>query len=219
MVSIYPSLISAPLLKLQEIIDFLDPYCDGFHLDVMDFHFVPNLTWGPQFINEIRKNTQKKLQVHLMVEYPEQYLDRFELAKDDIVSVHIESPSKLPFEKLLAHIRSRNLIASIALNPFTPLEAIISVKSAIQHVLLMSVNPGFSGQEFLPHTIEKLKALNNFRAAHNLDFFICVDGGINGKIAPELIKNGAQELAIASAIFNSKNPVETIKNIKANSCK
>ncbi len=211
--AIYPSLISANLLCLAEEIETLEPYAAGFHLDVMDFHFVPNLTWGPDFINAIRAKAAKQLLVHLMVEYPEKYFDRFKLHPQDIISIHLESPSLYSLPELYKEITSRGWIPSIAINPYTPLEALISLTIPLKHVLLMSVEPGFSGQKFLPFILKKLKALNDFRAAHNLSFTISVDGGITTDIAKELAKNGANQLAIASAIFQAPNPVKALEQL------
>jgi len=210
MIEIFPSLISANLLNLQKEIETLEPYCAGFHLDVMDFHFVDNLTWGFDFVNQIRKATKKKLQIHLMVDYPEKYISRLSLNPGDIISFHIESPTNLNLEQILATIKNLNLIASVAISPFTPLESLINLNFKLEHVLLMSVRPGFSGQSFMPHSIDRLKALNNFRMAHDLDFKICVDGGINAQNYKSLINNGANQLAIASAIFNN-NRLENLK--------
>lgn len=209
--AIYPSLISANLLCLEEEIQTLEPYAAGFHLDVMDFHFVPNLTWGPDFINAIRAKAAKQLLVHLMVEYPEKYFARFKLHPQDIVSIHLESPSSLSLQELFAEITSRGWIPSIAINPYTPLEALISLTVPLKHVLLMSVQPGFSGQTFLPFILKKLKALNDFRKSHNLSFTISIDGGITADIAKELAKNGANQLAIASAIFHDSNPLKALQ--------
>lgn len=214
MIQIFPSLISSNLLNLQKEIELLEPYCEGFHLDVMDFHFVSNLTWGSQFINSIRAATSKTISVHLMVDYPEKYLEQFNLYKNDIISVHIESPSNVSFNQLFSNIRSLNLVPSIAIKPTTPLETIVSCPVAIEHILLMSVEPGFSGQSFLPYSINRLKALNNFRIAHNLNFTICMDGGITSHNINELIKNGADQFAIASAIFSHKDKISALKKLQ-----
>lgn len=214
MIKIFPSLISADLLQLKKVIVSLEDYCDGFHLDVMDFHFVPNLTFGPAFVNAIRKATSKQLQIHLMVDYPERYLETMELNENDIICVHTESISNLTIPELFEHIRSYKLIPSLVLNPFTPLEAITNVRTYLEHVLVMSVQPGFSGQKFMPHTFERIKALQLFKAAHNLDFTIAVDGGINSDNIKELVELGAQELAIASAIFSTNDPVSTLQSIQ-----
>jgi ribulose-phosphate 3-epimerase len=213
MSSIYPSLIAGHLLCLKNDIEQLEPYCAGFHLDVMDFHFVPNLTWGPAFINAIRKAAKKQLSVHLMVEYPEKYFDMLHLAAGDIISIHVESPSRLSFAELFSHIQARGWTPSLAINPHTPLEVLIALPVRLEHVLLMTVQPGFSGQRFLTFTLEKLKALAAFRTAHNLSFTIAVDGGITAALIPQLLQSGAQQLAIASAIFNNPHPVEQLKTL------
>lgn len=213
MTKIFPSLISANLLQLNQVIAEMDPLCAGYHLDIMDFHFVPNLTFGPDFVNAIRKKTKKQLQIHLMVDYPEVYLDRLELAKNDIVCVHVESRTNIGIAALFTRIREKGLIASVAINPFTPLEALISLHTSIEHLLLMSVVPGFSGQNFMPHTFNRLQSIKLFSQAHNLDFTLAVDGGITKEIAQQLINAGADELAIASAIFSSKNPLASLQEL------
>ena len=213
MVSIFPSLISAPLLQLEDEIKLLEPYCAGFHLDVMDFQFVPNLTWGPAFINAIRQATSKQLIVHLMVDNPEKYIDRLQLNPADIIAIHLESPSTLTLTQLIQTIKSHNLIPSLAINPSTPIESLISLPIGLEHVLLMSVNPGFSGQKFIPRILDKLKTLNNFKKSHNLDFAIAVDGGIDETNIRQLVEHGANELAIASSIFAQKDHVKALKNL------
>jgi ribulose-phosphate 3-epimerase len=214
MVSIFPSLISAHLLTLRQEIEQLEPYCDGFHIDIMDFHFVPNLTWGPLFVNAIRNGTYKQLWIHLMVEYPEKYLERFVLNKHDIISIHIESPSNLPLTELFKQIRLYNLIPSIAINPTTPLETLISLPVRLEHVLLMSVQPGFSRQQFLASSVDRIRTLNNFRIAHNLSFTIGIDGGITAHNSKELVLNGVNQLAVASAIFDYPDRQAALKKIQ-----
>ena len=186
-IPIYPSLISGNLLRLFDQIKLLEPYCAGFHIDVMDFHFVPNLTWGPQFINQIRKATNKQLFIHLMVDNPEKYLDILKLNDNDMVAFHIESLSDLSkidrtkpnthisdaahnksIIQLIKLIKAKNWIPCIALNPDTPLEAILNIKIPVENILLMSVKPGFSGQKFISASLNRLIELNNFRKIHNL---------------------------------------------------
>ncbi len=211
MTSIYPSLIFADTLNLGETIKKLEQYCQGFHLDIMDFHFVQNLGLNIETINKIRKATQKKLHIHLMVEYPERYIPLLDLNPYDIVSVHIESPTEFRFEELLKFIQLRQLVPSVAINPTTPLEAVIGINFPFEQVLVMSVDPAFSNQKFLPNSLEKIKALDIFRKSHKLSFNISVDGGITNENIREIIKNGANEVAIASVIFGQGNPVDKIK--------
>lgn len=214
MAEIFPSLISADLLCLREELITLEPYVAGFHLDVMDFHFVPNLTWGPSFINQIRAATEKQLWIHLMVDYPETYFDRLILHAGDIVTLHIESPSLYDFNTLSSEISQRGWIPSVALNPITPLDVLNDL--TIKHVVLMSVEPGFSGQQFIPDILEKLKALNAKRSQTGISYTIALDGGINEHNFEELIQNGADQLAIASALFSQPNRIAAIKKFLKN---
>lgn len=202
----YPSLIAADLLNLKKEIQLLDPHVPGYHLDVMDYHFVPNMTMGPDWINAIRKATDKPLLIHLMVDNPENYLDRFTLNKDDIVSVHPESPSTLSFKELLHAIKAKGWIPSIALNPETPISIIKELAIQPQHILLMSVNPGFSGQEFMPVVYDKIKQLSGVP--------IAVDGGINPSNAKKLLEAGASQLVVGSALFNEGNPLKALQELQ-----
>lgn len=216
MAALFPSLISANLLNLETEIHALDPYVSGYHLDVMDFHFVPNLTWGPSFINAIRTATKKPLFIHLMVEYPEKYFDRLKLHENDIVAIHYESPSLYTPKQLLELISSYGWTASLAINPSTSLDPVFSLKDYLSNVLLMSVEPGFSGQSFIPHTFEKLATLSNWRKEQNLSFTISVDGGINESNFSELVTLGVDQLAVASAIFNQADRIAAIRNFLKN---
>lgn len=211
MLKIYPSLISADIMKLEKIIKKLEPYCAGFHLDVMDFQFVPNLSWGPDTINSIRKNTKAQLNIHLMVNNPEKYIPRLSLYPNDIISIHYESPSLLNIQQNFSLIKSFGYIPSLAINPSTPLEAIITLPAKLEHILLMCVNPGFSGQKFLDFSLDRLKALNLFRKSHNLNFTISCDGGINLENFKSVINNGADQIILGSSIFNQKDPAKTIQ--------
>lgn len=213
MAAIFPSLISAHLLELKKEILLLEPYVAGYHLDVMDFHFVSNLTWGPDFINAIRKVTQKTLYVHLMVEYPEKYFNRLQLSQSDIVAVHYESPSEYSLQELIRLIKSHGWVPSIAFNPATPLDPVFLLKDHLENVLLMSVDPGFSGQQFKESTLSKLATLASWRQQHNLQFSICVDGGINTTNCSNLVRSGADQLALASAIFSHHDRIKAVRDI------
>ena len=214
--AIFPSLISADLLNLKKEIAILEPYVAGYHLDVMDFHFVPNLTWGPAFVNAIRTATQKTLFIHLMVEYPENYFDRLHIHEGDIVAVHYESPSDYSIEELFRQISLRGWVPSIAINPQTPLDPVFFLKDSLKNVLLMSVEPGFSGQTFIPQVVDKLKALATWRHQHELSFTISMDGGIDQSNCKNLINFGVDQLAIASAIFSHSDRILAIQNILKN---
>ncbi len=214
MARLFPSLISGNLTNLEQDIRLLEPYCSGFHLDIMDFHFVPNLTWGPDFVNAIRKITKKQLQIHLMVEYPECYIDRFAINSDDIIFVHIESITAISIASIINTIQARGMKAGVAISPYTPLEAVISLPAHFQAILLMSVNPGFSGQAFLPHSIERLKALHMLALANNLSFAIAIDGGIQQDNIQSVIQHGAQDIALASAVFSTQDPAKAAQMLE-----
>ena len=213
MTKIYPSLIAANLLELGNDIKTLEPVCDGFHIDVMDNHFVPNLTWGQMFVNVFVAASKKPLFVHLMVTNPESFLQTLTLRTIDTFCFHIETTNDP--EKLISSIQDKNWLPSIALKPNTPLEEIFPFLGSIDKVLLMSVDPGYSGQPFMPSSIQRLDALAQFKKEHALDFEITMDGGINESNIGELKKRGATEFGIASAIFDSQNPVELIKKLKS----
>lgn len=209
---IYPSLISGDLLNLEQQIKALEPHCAGFHLDVMDFHFVPNLTWGPDFINAIRTATTQQLWIDLLVDEPLPYLSRLKLNHNDIVSIHYES---IYDTNIFYQMHMKNWQASLALDPKTPIEVIIPFLDVIDHVLLMSVVPGFSGQEFVHESVEKLKKLHALREEHEAEFSIGMDGGLSATTLPLVVPYGVDTIAIASAIFNAPNPVEELKKLGA----
>lgn len=210
---IFPSLISADLLNLEDVIASFEPYCDGFHLDVMDYHFVPNLTWGPAFVNAIALCTSKPLFIHLMVDNPQNLFNLFSLRPSDSVAFHIEN--KINHINLINFIREKKLRACLAINPKTPLEKIFSFLPHVDQLLLMSVEPGFSGQTFLKSSIERLQSINNYRISHNLSFEIVMDGGITTNIIKQLTSFGCNEVAIASAIFSHEDPIRALKELYA----
>jgi ribulose-phosphate 3-epimerase len=203
----YPSLIAADLLNLKKEVQLLDPHIPGYHLDVMDFHFVPNLTMGPDFINALRKITNKPFLVHLMVEYPEKYLERLILNKGDIVSVHPEARSTLPMKELFRQILHKGWTPSIALNPETPVSVIKELGIEPEHVLLMSVNPGFSGQAFMPIVYDKLKELREGP-------IIAIDGGVSLANAKPLLNAGANQLVVGSALFKEGDPLKELQRLQ-----
>ena len=157
MINIYPSLISADLMNLEKEIKLLEPYCTGFHIDVMDNHFVPNLTWGKMFIDAIGKITKKPLWVHLMIDNPSIFIDTLVLSPESILTFHIESASDV--KKLSRRIKEKNIIPSIAVSPKTPVEKIFPFLDLVDHILIMTVEPGFSGQCFLQSSKSKIEKL------------------------------------------------------------
>jgi len=213
MALIFPSLISSDLLNLERTIKTLDPYCAGYHIDIMDNHFVPNLTWGAQFANAIAHSTNKKIWVHLMVENPVSIIDRLQLRTGDIVSIHIETKKEI--DRSIKKIREKKLIASVAVSPKTDVSECFEFASRqhVEHFLIMSVEPGFSGQQFLASAIDKIKTLAEYRAKNNLNFTIGIDGGITSDTIVLLAQLGIDQFAIASGIFASPEPVEQLKKL------
>ncbi|MGE0206793.1 MAG: ribulose-phosphate 3-epimerase [Candidatus Babeliales bacterium] len=208
---IYPSLISADLLNLHTVIKNLEPHCDGFHLDIMDNHFVPNLTWGPMFIKAIAHATTKPVFVHLMIENAEKFLEKIEIKRASTVSFHIENTKNI--SEAIQRIRENKWHANIAIKPNTPLEKLFPYLGMIDSVLLMSVDPGFSGQRFLESSWERLKKLAAYRKEEKMNFMICMDGGINSTNIAELARNGCDEVGVAAAIFSTPDPVAALKEL------
>ena len=164
---IYPSLISADLLNLETVIKNLEPHCDGFHIDIMDNHFVPNLTWGPMFIKAIAQATEKPLFIHLMIDNPEDFLEKIHIKRASTVSFHIENTKNIL--QTIKRIKENKWHANIAIKPNTPLDELKPFLNDISSVLLMSVEPGFSGQQFLNSSLDRLKELADYRKKENLN--------------------------------------------------
>lgn len=210
-ITIYPSLISSDLLNLEKTIRLLEPHCDGFHIDVMDNHFVPNLTWGAPFINALAHITTKPLSIHLMIDNPLPFLETLHLQPKSVAIIHIET--KLDMQAFIHYTHKKKIRPSLALRPKTPLNDIFAYLGMIDHVLLMSVEPGFSGQQFMPAACDRLAQLVTYKHDHNKTFTIAMDGGINLKNIGQLVDMGCTEFAIASAIFDSNDPVKAIKEL------
>lgn len=212
MKQIYPSLISADLLNLGSVIKNFNPVCDGFHIDIMDNHFVPNLTWGADLTNAISRASHKPLWVHLMVEKPDEWLPILDLTPGSILTFHFESNSEKI--RLIHRIKEKNLKAGIAINPKTSVEQILPFADLVDQILVMSVEPGFSGQDFNPDVLAKLDPLLFLRKAQQLNFTIAMDGGINAKNIHMLAQKGVDEFGVASAIFNDPNPIAAYEKLK-----
>lgn len=212
MTQIYPSLISADLLNLEREIKHLDPYVPGYHLDIMDYHFVPNLTWGPAFMEAIAKITNRTLWVHLMVDNPSSWLEILKLPHGSIIDFHIET-----FEKnknIIQNIQDKNWQVSIAISPKTNVEKVFPFLNAISQATIMSVEPGRSGQAFLPDTLSKVEALSNYRAEHDLKFKIAMDGGISEKNISQVSRLGVDRVAVAHALFSKPDPIKALKDLQ-----
>ena len=208
-----PSILSADFGNLAaEIRAICEAGCDLVHVDVMDGHFVPNLTIGPVVINAVAKAATKPLDIHLMVENNSFFADLFLPLKPKFLTFHIEE-EKHPM-RLIDHIRKNGVSPGIVLNPHTPVSAIEHIIDEVDMVLLMSVNPGFGGQKFMPVVLEKTRALRELIERKNAKCLIEVDGGVNGLNAPDLEEAGADVLVAGNYIFSSNSYEQAIRAIK-----
>ena len=211
---IAPSLLSADFSNLEaEIKSIEESGSDYLHLDIMDGHFVPNITFGPFIVNFCKKLSKLPLDVHLMIENPEKYIEEFVKAGADIVCIHAESTVHL--HRQVQYIKSFGVKAGVALNPSTPLESLEYVIDDLDMVLLMSVNPGFSGQSFIPAINDKLIKFNEmYKARLKEDFLLEIDGGVNEKTHVKLKENGANMLVSGNYFFKSDNRSEIVRILK-----
>ncbi len=212
MVKISPSILSADFSKLCEELRLCEKGgADIIHLDVMDGHFVPNITFGPVVIKSIRKCVKTPFDAHLMIENPEKYIKDFVDAGADIITPHIEV--KYPIDTLIKKIKNYGVEVGVALNPDTPFKKVVPYIDKIDYLLIMSVYPGFAGQKFIENTLDKIKEAKEYILKENLTTKIAVDGGVKHSNAKKIIDAGADILVAASAIF-SGDIVENIKKFK-----
>jgi len=211
---IAPSLLSANFLELQKDCDMLNnSVADWYHLDVMDGRFVPNISFGLPIIEQIRKATSKICDVHVMILEPEKYAEAFKKAGADIYTVHIEACPHL--HRNLQQAKQLGMKAGVALNPHTPIQTLTDVIQDIDVVCLISVNPGFGGQQFIPQTLLRIAELKALIIQKNASTLIQIDGGVTLQNAPEILAAGADVLVAGNTVFKSENPAQTIASLKA----
>ena len=214
MALIAPSLLAADFLHLNDACTMLNNSdADWFHLDIMDVRFVPNISYGPMIVEFISKTTTKFCDVHLMIEEPEKYTEAFKAAGADGITVHYEACTHL--HRNIQQIKSLGMQVGIALNPHTPIELLKDILQDIDMVLIMSVNPGFGGQSFIPHTINKIKRMREMIDEQLLNVKIQIDGGVTIDNAPLIIEAGADVLVAGSFVFKAADPIKAIAALKA----
>lgn len=201
-------------MRLEAVIGELDAYVDGYHIDIMDDHFVPNLTWGPLFVNALRQITQRPFQVHLMVDNPHTWVDRLDLKPADSFVFHVEAVSPDSMDSIFDQVLQRGWNRGLAINPKTPIDVLLKKVNSLDEVLVMSVQPGFSGQEFID-TTARVHQVRDFCLDAGINVpLMCMDGGINAQNISTVAAVGVDLIGVANAVFGSKNWVENIANLR-----
>jgi len=211
---IAPSLLSADFMRLAEELRFLEAAnADVVHVDVMDGRFTPNITIGLPIVEALRRETKLTIDCHLMIVEPSKFALEFVKAGADWVSVHQEADPHL--HRTITAIKGAGAKAGVVVNPSTPIESLVDILDCLDFVLVMSVNPGFGGQSFIPGALDKVRRLDALRQKSNASFFIQVDGGVNSANAQPLVEAGADCLVAGNAIFRAPDPMGALKEIKA----
>lgn len=215
MIKLAPSILSADFARLLEDVKKVEKAgCEYLHIDVMDGHFVPNITLGPTIVKSLRKDVNMVFDTHLMIENPDNYIKDFVDAGSDLIVVHAEACRHL--HRTIQNIKSYNVKAGVALNPATSIESIKHIIEDVDMVLIMTVNPGFGGQSFIESMLEKIKELKQLIDDKNLNVDIQVDGGIKPDNIHKVVEAGANIIVAGSAIFNSENIEETVSLMRKN---
>ena len=213
MVKIAPSILSADFAKLGEDVNAAEKAgADWIHVDVMDGHFVPNITIGPLVVKAVKKIAKVPLDVHLMIENPDLYVKEFADCGSDIITIHEEATVHL--HRSIQNIKECGVKAGVSINPATPVANIELVLPYVDLVLIMSVNPGFGGQSFIPEALQKIKDLKKLIVDRNLNVEIEVDGGVKTDNVAEVVKAGADIVVMGSAFYNSADYAETVKTVR-----
>ena len=213
MFKLSPSILSADFSQLGKQVALIEKgVADLIHVDVMDGHFVPNISFGAAVMKSVRESTNLNFDVHLMIEEPDLYIDDFLTDKTEYITVHQEACRHL--HRTIGHIKSLGIKAGVSLNPATSIETLTEIISDVDLILLMSVNPGFGGQKFIQGTLDKIRRLSEMRKSTGTGFMIEVDGGVNLENAASLIEAGADILVAGSAVFGAEDIVERIREFK-----
>ncbi len=213
MVKIAPSILSADFSRLGEQVRLVeDAGVEYLHIDVMDGHFVPNITIGPLVVKALRPHSKLIFDVHLMIEHADKYAEEFVKAGADLISIHVEACPHL--HRSVQNLKSLGVKAAVALNPATPLNTIDYVLDSLDMVLLMTVNPGFGGQSFIPEVLPKITALRQMIKERGLNTEIQVDGGVNPEIARQIVEAGATVLVAGSAVFGAADVPQAVKDLR-----